>query len=65
MLIKTLSKIARKDARLAGGKGASLGEIRKAGLPVPPGFVILAGAFERFLTETDLKMEIETALKKI
>lgn len=29
-------------AEVAGGKGASLGRLRKAGLPVPPGFVIAA-----------------------
>jgi pyruvate,water dikinase len=31
-------------AEVAGGKGASLGRLRKAGLPVPPGFVVAATA---------------------
>lgn len=31
-------------AEVAGGKGASLGRLRKAGLPVPPGFVVAAAA---------------------
>lgn len=38
---------------LAGGKGASLGRLSRAGLPVPPGFVITAPAFEAFLDATE------------
>ncbi|HBY95340.1 MAG: hypothetical protein M5U01_24140 [Ardenticatenaceae bacterium] len=34
---------------LAGGKGASLNAMTRAGLPVPPGFVVGAEAFRRFL----------------
>lgn len=33
------------DVALAGGKGANLGELAAAGLPVPPGFVVTAEAF--------------------
>lgn len=65
MLIKPFSKIGKKDAAIAGGKGASLGEMTQAGLKVPPGFVILAGAFDRFLEETDLTQELEAQLKKV
>lgn len=65
MLIKPFSQIGKKDAVIAGGKGASLGEMTQAGLKVPPGFVILAGAFDRFLEETDLTQELETQLKKV
>ncbi|MFA6416571.1 MAG: PEP/pyruvate-binding domain-containing protein [Patescibacteria group bacterium] len=65
MLIKPFSKIGKKDAAIAGGKGASLGEMTQAGLKVPPGFVILAEAFDRFLEETDLTQELEAQLKKV
>ena len=34
---------------IAGGKGASLSRMAAAGLPVPPGFVVAAGAFHVFL----------------
>jgi len=63
--IKPLSQISKKDVGIAGGKGASLGEMIKARISVPPGFVILASAFEQFLAETDLQVEIKTQLKKI
>lgn len=39
------SKVTREDVPLAGGKGANLGELVRAGLPVPPGFVITAPAY--------------------
>jgi phosphoenolpyruvate synthase/pyruvate phosphate dikinase len=53
------SKISKKDTKIAGGKGASLGEMARAGFSVPPGFVVLASAFEKFLAETDINVEIE------
>ncbi|MBU1039201.1 hypothetical protein KKC17_03200 [Patescibacteria group bacterium] len=59
------SKISKKDVSLAGGKGASLGEMAKAGIPVPPGFVVLATAFNRFLQETDLEQDIQAQLNKV
>jgi pyruvate,water dikinase len=32
-----------------GGKGGSLGELQRAGIAVPPGFVVKTGAFDRFI----------------
>ncbi|AKQ63121.1 Phosphoenolpyruvate synthase [Myxococcus hansupus] len=40
------SELSREDVALAGGKGANLGEMTRAGLPVPPGFVVTAPAFQ-------------------
>ncbi len=65
MFIKFFKDITKKSVAEAGGKGASLGEMTKAGIPVPPGFVILASAFNRFLAETDLTQEVEALLKKV
>jgi pyruvate, water dikinase len=65
MFIKTFDQITKKDAASAGGKGASLGEMTKAKMPIPPGFVLLASAFERFLDETDLTQELEAALNAV
>jgi pyruvate,water dikinase len=59
------SEISRHDVHLAGGKGASLGEMTGVGIPVPPGFVILASAFDRFLHETDLYQDIQSQFDKI
>lgn len=63
--IRNFSKISKKDVHLAGGKGASLGEMTQAGIPVPPGFVVLAPSFDRFLHETDLTQEIAGQLEHV
>jgi len=65
MFTKNFKQLSYKDVGEAGGKGASLGEMSRAGLPVPPGFVVLADAFDRFLKETDLEVEIASVLKKV
>ncbi|MBI4117821.1 MAG: hypothetical protein HY453_01945 [Parcubacteria group bacterium] len=64
-LLLDFAKLGKGDIVLAGGKGASLGEMTRAGIPVPPGFVILSTAFEEFLKETDLNVEIEAILDSV
>ena len=65
MFIKNFKQLSKIDVSLAGGKGASLGEMTRGGMPVPPGFVVVADAFDRFLAETDLDVEVEAILKKV
>lgn len=62
--LRGFGDLGKADTALAGGKGASLGEMTNAGIPVPPGYVILAGAFDAFLEETDIKADIEAILAK-
>ncbi len=38
--IRPISELSGADVAYAGGKGASLGQLTRAGLPVPPGFVV-------------------------
>lgn len=64
-LIRAFALLGRNDATIAGGKGASLGEMTQAGIPVPPGFVVLAHTFDRFLVETDLTQEIGAILATV
>ncbi len=63
--IRDFKKISKDDVLLAGGKGASLGEMTNAGIPVPPGFVILSTAFDNFITETGIKADIDAVLHKV
>lgn len=65
MFTKNFHQLNKNDASIAGGKGASLGEMTNAGIPIPPGFVLLSDAFEKFLEETDLNVEIDAIFKKI
>src|SRR5512138_2155379 len=44
---------------VAGGKSASLVEMRRAGFPVPPGFAITVAAFELFGQETGVTAQVE------
>jgi len=63
--IKPFRDLSKKDISIAGGKGASLGEMTQAGLSIPPGFVVLATAFDEFLKQTDLNIEIDSIIKKV
>jgi pyruvate, water dikinase len=63
--IRDFKKISKNNVDLAGGKGASLGEMTQIGIAVPTGFVILSTAFENFLEETDLNVEIDAALEDV
>jgi len=65
MLVGNIRDFGAKDVGSVGGKGASLGEMTTAGLPVPPGFVVIAAAFDRFLEETDLIQEIRGQIAKV
>ncbi len=65
MFTKSFQELNKDGASIAGGKGASLGEMTGAGIPVPPGFVVLASAFERFLEETDIGVEIDAILHTV
>jgi phosphoenolpyruvate synthase/pyruvate phosphate dikinase len=62
---KGLEELTKKDSPLAGGKGASLGEMIQAGIPVPSGFVILSRAFDQFLEEAGLNIEIDSILHTV
>ncbi len=64
-LVRHFSKLSKGDADIAGGKGASLGEMSQAGIPVPPGFVVLSNSFEQFIKETDLVQEIDAILDSV
>ena len=61
--IAWFADIGLEDRPTVGGKGGSLGELTKAGIAVPPGFVVRTEAFERFVqaldAETPLRAPIE------
>jgi len=63
MFTKKLTDITKQDRCFAGGKGAFLGEMVLNGIPVPPGFVILAAAFEEFFEGSGLRERFDQALQ--
>src|SRR5580692_1063788 len=48
-VIGWFADIGLQDRPHVGGKGGSLGELQRAGIAVPPGFVVRTEAFERYL----------------
>ncbi|MEM3030637.1 MAG: phosphoenolpyruvate synthase [Candidatus Micrarchaeia archaeon] len=56
--IAWFSEISKEDVRIAGGKGANLGEMASMQLPVPPGFVVTSDAYFRFIEKTGLRDKI-------
>jgi pyruvate,water dikinase len=59
------SEVGREDIPLVGGKGANLGEMTKAGLPVPQGFIITAEAYFRFIKEKKIDAYIQKWTKDL
>jgi pyruvate,water dikinase len=57
-------EVDKDDIPLVGGKGANLGEMTKAGFPVPPGFIITSQAYFHFLDVTGIKSAIDELLLK-
>ncbi len=53
-IVVPLTALRRDALALAGGKGANLGELIGAGLPVPPGFCITTVAYEILAAEAGL-----------
>jgi phosphohistidine swiveling domain-containing protein len=59
----TLEDIGSTDLPLVGGKGANLGELVGAGLPVPRAFCVTTDAYGTFLADSGLIGEILASLE--
>ncbi len=57
--------VGKKDIALVGGKGANLGEMTQAKIPVPPGFIVTANAYYDFISKSGLAPRISAVLKGI
>jgi len=56
------NEVTKKDIATVGGKGANLGEMTNAQIPVPPGFIVTANAYYHFLEESKLTNKIHHLL---
>ena len=54
MGVEWLEDVRSADIDRAGGKAASLGELHAAGLPVPPGFVVTADTYRKFIENAEI-----------
>lgn len=57
-LVLWFEELTRDDIPLVGGKNANLGEMTKAGIPIPPGFAITAYAYKKYIDETHIAEKI-------
>jgi len=58
-------EVTKKDIAIVGGKGANLGEMTKAKIPVPPGFIVTAAAYFDFLEKAKLTEKIRSLLEPL
>jgi pyruvate, water dikinase len=59
-VIGWFADIGLDDRQHVGGKGGSLGELQRAGIAVPAGFVVKTGAFERFIQALERRSPVRS-----
>ena len=57
--------VSKEDIALVGGKGANLGEMTRAKIPVPPGFIVTSDAYYKFLEHSKLAAKIQNLLSPL
>lgn len=63
--ISWFADITLNDRPMVGGKGGSLGELTRAGIAVPAGFVVCTCAFERFLAILERQAPIRRRIEAL
>lgn len=63
--IKWFNEIGKEDIAIVGGKGANLGELTSFGLPVPPGFCVIAPAYDAFIEYAELDEVVRFLMESI
>ncbi|HUU63602.1 MAG TPA: phosphoenolpyruvate synthase [Dehalococcoidia bacterium] len=58
-------EVGKEDLPQVGGKGANLGEMIRAGIPVPPGFIVTAQSYFYFLEKSSLTDTIRKLLSDL
>ena len=64
-LLRPFAELGMESRPLVGGKGASLGELIRAGIKVPPGFVVTTEGFIAFLAAIDPKGGIRREVESL
>ncbi|MCB0932671.1 MAG: phosphoenolpyruvate synthase [Mycobacterium sp.] len=59
--VEDIANLGMPDAEEAGGKGANMGEMVKAQLPVPPGFVVLRDSYLISMSSAGVSDELNAA----
>ena len=59
------NEVTKQDIPLVGGKGANLGEMTNAGIPVPQGFIVTAAAYFDFIEKSGIHNKIKSLLDPV
>ena len=65
MYVKKFEDLSKDDLGIAGGKGANLGELTQAGIPVPPGFVVTSKTYDKFMRDTGIFNSVMDILDQV
>ena len=65
MYVKKFEDLSKDDLGIAGGKGANLGELTQAGIPVPPGFVVTSKTYDKFMRDTGIFSKVMDILDQV
>src|SRR5215470_3285626 len=64
-IVGWFADIGLEDRPHVGGKGGSLGELQRAGIAVPPGFVVRTQGFARFLEALEREMPVRALVQAL
>jgi len=65
MIIKSFKDLNKESTLIAGGKGASLGEMYNANFGVPNGFVVVSSVLNQILELSGIDKKIKEILSKL
>lgn len=63
--VSRFADVGLQDRAHVGGKGGSLGELQRAGIAVPPGFIVTTAAFERFLETIEAEWPVRAQIESV
>ena len=63
--VSWFADVGLPDRPHVGGKGGSLGELQRAGIAVPPGFIVRTAAFERFLATVEAEWPVRERIASL
>ena len=64
-MVGWFAELGLADRPQVGGKGGSLGELARAGIAVPPGFVVKTAAFERFVEAAEKEAPVRALIESV
>ena len=63
-VVAWFEELGQADVAAVGGKGANLGELLRAGFPVPRGFVVTAAGYLRAMDEAGVRDELRATFER-